>query len=373
MSYYLCTIILVTISLVVGNDHIQSDVSKVKTLSTNTVRWCTNSLDCSDNQYCVIGKCQQGVELIKPSNWLNSFQLANFNKLAGQYWDSWVDQSFPSTILSNMTVKITGDTFGCCNNRNYLYNISNFPLQHLTSFELSFDLSIDSDGGDYFGIFFGLDSGDIDAAKLSNDKYNTFNCYLISFQMYDADWRRRGIHIYDTYSNKIATSPLPSLLSTFTSLKLKYAQGTKNTWMIYYNNILVLSFDDPNNPRWVESSKSRTTWGFVSQTGGAIFSGFIRSVILTVPPPSPVSICPDGYVFNERFSKCYKRYASQESWFDGENVCLQDGGQLVSVFSQEENNFLVSNLIGHLESEYGETWIGATVILLFHSSTLILI
>jgi hypothetical protein len=71
-------------------------------------------------------------------------------------------------------------------------------------------------------------------------------------------------------------------------------------------------------------------------------------------------------VFNERFSKCYKRYANQElSWFDAENVCVQDGGQLVSVFSQEENNFLVSNLIGHLESEYGETWIGATVILLF--------
>ena len=162
MSYYLYICILVTISLVVGNDHIQSDVSKVKTLSTNTVRSsCTNSLDCSDNQYCVIGKCQQGVELIKPSNWLNSFQLSNFNF------------NFPSTVLSNTTVKITGDTFGCCNNLNFLYNNSKIPIQNLTSFELSFDLSIESGplfngqsaGGDYFGIFIGMENDDIESRK----------------------------------------------------------------------------------------------------------------------------------------------------------------------------------------------------------------
>jgi len=290
MFYYLYICIIITISyVVVGNEHIESDVSKVskvKTLSTNTVRSCTTSLDCSDNQYCVLGECQQGVELIKSSNWLNSFQLSNFNF------------NFPSTVLSNTTVKITGDTFGCCNNVNFLYNNSKIPIQNLTSFELSFDLSIESGGwfGDYFGIFIGMENDDIEARKwpsFQSPSSSMGSSYLISFQMYHGDWRGRGIHIYDTYSNKIASSPLPTLLSTFTSVKLKYAQGTTNTWMIYYNDILVLSFDDPNNPRWVESSKSRTSWGFVSQTGGATFSGFIRSVLLTVPPPEiPITRAP---------------------------------------------------------------------------------
>lgn len=62
----------------------------------------------------------------------------------------------------------------------------------------------------------------------------------------------------------------------------------------------------------------------------------------TSPTMVPRSTCPEGYIFSENFSKCYKSYQQMLDWFGALDVCVQDGGQLVSIQSQTEDNFIKS-------------------------------
>jgi len=71
------------------------------------------------------------------------------------------------------------------------------------------------------------------------------------------------------------------------------------------------------------------------------------------------SVCPEGYIVNEKFSKCYKYYGQSSTWYDAQNVCKVNGGQLVTIESVEENNYIFSLAVPYLE--FGsEIWIGIT-------------
>ena len=172
--------------------------------------------------------------------------------------------SYPSLVSgtgSDVEVRITGTTGGCCNNFNYMF--INSAIQKYPSFELSFDLKIASGwGGDFFSVFFG--SGNVEFGSDSSIISN--NGYRITFRLYDGDSSdRRGIKIQNQYSSTLVTASLPTLSSTYTKVKIKYEQRVTNTWNVYYNNVLVLSYNDPANAEWVASTG--TYWGFVSRTG----------------------------------------------------------------------------------------------------------
>jgi len=67
--------------------------------------------------------------------------------------------------------------------------------------------------------------------------------------------------------------------------------------------------------------------------------------------------CPDfWYSFNGR---CYKYIATQMTWIDAELHCVSEGGNLVSIHSQEEENF-VKHLIRNFDPAEGVNWIGLT-------------
>jgi len=67
--------------------------------------------------------------------------------------------------------------------------------------------------------------------------------------------------------------------------------------------------------------------------------------------------CPGSwYSFN---SRCYKYIATHMTWIDAELHCLSTGSNLVSIHSQEEENF-VKHLIKSYDHAEGFTWIGLT-------------
>ncbi|XP_072226192.1 ladderlectin-like [Leuresthes tenuis] len=67
--------------------------------------------------------------------------------------------------------------------------------------------------------------------------------------------------------------------------------------------------------------------------------------------------CPESwYSFNGR---CYKYIATKMTWIDAELHCVSQGANLVSIHSQEEENF-VKHLIRSIDPADGVKWIGLT-------------
>ncbi|KAI4818243.1 hypothetical protein KUCAC02_011593 [Chaenocephalus aceratus] len=60
------------------------------------------------------------------------------------------------------------------------------------------------------------------------------------------------------------------------------------------------------------------------------------------------------FIFNGR---CYKYIATRLTWADAELLCVSQGGNLVSIRSQEEDNF-VKTLIKNFDPAQGSAWIG---------------
>lgn len=55
--------------------------------------------------------------------------------------------------------------------------------------------------------------------------------------------------------------------------------------------------------------------------------------------------------------RCYKYMATEMTWADAELFCLSEGANLVSIHSQEEQNF-VQTLVQNFDHGTGPTWIG---------------
>ncbi|XP_033987067.1 ladderlectin-like [Trematomus bernacchii] len=65
--------------------------------------------------------------------------------------------------------------------------------------------------------------------------------------------------------------------------------------------------------------------------------------------------CPSyWFSFNGR---CYKYFNTETTWADAELYCVSQGGNLVSIHSREEEDF-VKFLIKSSDSNEGATWIG---------------
>ncbi|XP_033855407.2 lectin-like [Acipenser ruthenus] len=67
--------------------------------------------------------------------------------------------------------------------------------------------------------------------------------------------------------------------------------------------------------------------------------------------------CLKGWVgFNDR---CYQYVKDKKTWADAELYCLSIGGNLASVHSVEENNF-IQNLINKNDASDAFTWLGGS-------------
>ncbi|XP_041103278.1 lactose-binding lectin l-2-like [Polyodon spathula] len=68
------------------------------------------------------------------------------------------------------------------------------------------------------------------------------------------------------------------------------------------------------------------------------------------------SICSDGVSFN---GQCYHYYSVTKTWADAELHCLSLGGNLASVHSDDDNQF-IQDLIKSNEKKVSLTWLGGS-------------
>jgi len=78
-------------------------------------------------------------------------------------------------------------------------------------------------------------------------------------------------------------------------------------------------------------------------------------------PTKPSKSCPTGWKMFK--SNCYKVFKDRKSWGDAGEKCVEEGGELASIESSQENDFLVTMLSttanndAHNDARY---WIGAS-------------
>ncbi|KAM9750928.1 galactose-specific lectin nattectin-like [Menidia menidia] len=97
-----------------------------------------------------------------------------------------------------------------------------------------------------------------------------------------------------------------------------------------------------------------------------VFFGFVISVLIAnsyqkeadeEALPGCSLNCPPGWT--QFGSRCFIFHYTSKTWIDAENHCLSIGGNLASIHSAEENNFL-SDLILRVTGRRHVTWIGGS-------------
>uniref|UniRef100_A0A3B3S176 C-type lectin domain-containing protein n=1 Tax=Paramormyrops kingsleyae TaxID=1676925 RepID=A0A3B3S176_9TELE len=60
--------------------------------------------------------------------------------------------------------------------------------------------------------------------------------------------------------------------------------------------------------------------------------------------PNPPITCDTTHGWHQFASSCYKLKHSRESWASARLECLKEGGDLVSILSNEEEQYVISRL-----------------------------
>ena len=95
-----------------------------------------------------------------------------------------------------------------------------------------------------------------------------------------------------------------------------------------------------------------TSWLW-SQLSSSAFGALGPPSEQTPEPSQGPKHCPEGYILHETFNKCYKSYNERSSWSNAQTICHDNGGQLVTIRSSEENYFVYS-----IASKATSSWIG---------------
>ncbi|CAI5454018.1 unnamed protein product [Caenorhabditis angaria] len=105
----------------------------------------------------------------------------------------------------------------------------------------------------------------------------------------------------------------------------------------------------PGTGKWSTAACSGTVLPFICE---------LPSLIAQTCP----SHCPSGYTWFAETDFCYKNFVQQSNFNDARSVCQADGGELTSIHSQNENDFLVQlSKTGLIVSDDGwvdQVWIG---------------
>ncbi len=85
----------------------------------------------------------------------------------------------------------------------------------------------------------------------------------------------------------------------------------------------------------------------------------ISDLYLAVTRPGTVAgDCPPGYVYYQQDQFCYKFHSECKSWPQARQVCLQEGGDLISLKESNFNFFL--ELARSKAGDCNNVWVGAT-------------
>uniref|UniRef100_A0A914CNQ2 C-type lectin domain-containing protein n=1 Tax=Acrobeloides nanus TaxID=290746 RepID=A0A914CNQ2_9BILA len=78
------------------------------------------------------------------------------------------------------------------------------------------------------------------------------------------------------------------------------------------------------------------------------------------PTQSPITVaCDSGWTYYKNSNSCYKVHVENLTWTDAQQVCINQGSNLTSIHSADENQFIISiTRTGMNVYDVGEPWIG---------------
>jgi hypothetical protein len=154
-------------------------------------------------------------------------------------------------------------------------------LQDYNTVSFEFEIYItSSSGADSIFLYMGYNNVPNSAFY---DGLNT-TAYQVIFDVYQWDALPRGIHIVKngSTSSVASYSTTSHIASRWIPCKVIYNKSSTNTFQVYFDGSLVLSYDDSSYSSFV--SGSGPYWGFGSRTGGVTGDFYVRRVQVGTSP-----------------------------------------------------------------------------------------
>ena len=104
--------------------------------------------------------------------------------------------------------------------------------------------------------------------------------FSLSFQAYQHSGRSRGIYLFDNNGTQRGFYAYDIVENVWRTVRVVYNRNITNTWQIFFNNINVINYNNPNNETWITMSAG-SIFGFGSRTGGATHDFYLRRFTLT--------------------------------------------------------------------------------------------
>jgi hypothetical protein len=102
--------------------------------------------------------------------------------------------------------------------------------------------------------------------------------FAVNFQVYSG-YTARAIYLVNGSGTRVASSVIDIRNNNWIPVKIIYTRGISDTWKVYYNGILNITYSDTSNASWLTTSGAY--WGFGCRTGGASGDFFIKNVSLS--------------------------------------------------------------------------------------------
>jgi len=194
--------------------------------------------------------------LLDYTTWLQNMTIINWS---GNY---------PATGSSGRDVQLQLG-FSTGNTLNTIYR--SVPIQNYSKFVIYFEI--------YIAVGSGADGLCFYAGGTSpiTSEFGGYNSFAINFQLYV----NPGVYLVGPDANgvnTVLTTYLTSghIASEWQPVFIYYTKGTVNTWQVYWNNINVFNYSDPNNASYVANAGNY--FGFTFRDGGVAGSSWIRHI-----------------------------------------------------------------------------------------------
>lgn len=163
----------------------------------------------------------------------------------------------------NVQLRMTSNAIGSTVN-SVLYNLK---LQNYSQVVIDFD-AWTSGTADDLSFHMGLNT-------FSQVGVRASPAFSVNIHVYNPT-RARGIYLYNNSGTSVASWLVDTNQSSWRSITIIYTRSTTNTWRVYNNGILRITYSNSGNETWVANSGSY--FGFGATTGGLNMDSYIRNV-----------------------------------------------------------------------------------------------
>jgi hypothetical protein len=226
-----------------------------RTLTTSEILLMENYIN---SRYSILGM-NKSIVAMNSYNWYTLFTRINANHTIIQ------TGSDPDVVLQlNSSSIFSSNTTLWYSNKIQLYS----------QFMVDFNINM-SDGADGTSFNVGFNS----TVGLFGEGPNPPG-FCLTFHVWDGS-RKDGIYLFDNNGNQRGYYDYAVGENVWRPVRIIYTRSTTNTWQIFFNNINIFNYSNPNNEAWV-TSDSGDIFGFGSRTGGVTHNFYLRNFNLSL-------------------------------------------------------------------------------------------